>query len=230
MLYLILVGVIVFLAIKLSKAKPVSEQQIIDKVVKRIEDKTRTRTIEPVVVVDRTPFPSIEKTEPQVAPVETPMEVKPTVVEQPIAEEEVIESAEEVAELEKKPLEEVIKGKLRKSRPLTMNEQPMFMKLRETLEPEYVVLSQVSFGAILWTWSYAVRNRFNRKIVDFVICDKGFNVIAVVELDDSSHKGKEERDAERDLILKEAGITVFRYKYTPESSKILEDINSIPRN
>jgi very-short-patch-repair endonuclease len=140
---------------------------------------------------------------------------------------EVQETPEETAELEKKPLEEVIKGKIRKSRPLTMNEQPMFSKLRETLEPEYVVLAQVSFGAILWTWSKAVRNRFNRKIVDFVVCDKSFNVIAVVELDDSSHKGKEEKDAERDLLFKEAGITVLRYKFTPESSKIREDIKTI---
>ncbi len=137
------------------------------------------------------------------------------------------ESEENEAEIAKKPLEEVIKGKIRKSRPLSMNEQPTFKKLRETLEPEYVVLSQVSFGAILWTWSKAVRNRYNRKIVDFVVCDKGFNVVAVIELDDSSHKGKEERDAERDLLLSEAGITVIRYKFTPESSQILEDIKSI---
>ncbi len=108
-----------------------------------------------------------------------------------------------------------------------MNEQPLFMRLRETLEPEYVVLAQVSFSAILWTWSKPVRNRFNRKIVDFVVCDKGFNVIAVIELDDSSHKDKKERDTERDLILTEAGITVFRYRYTPESFKILEDIKSV---
>ncbi|UYF72059.1 DUF2726 domain-containing protein [Acinetobacter ursingii] len=140
---------------------------------------------------------------------------------------EIEESEEETLEVEKKPLEEVIRGKIRKSRPLTMNEQPMFKKLRDTLEPEFVVLSQVSFGAILWTRYKSVRNRFNRKIVDFVICDKGFNVIAVIELDDSSHKGKEERDSERDLLLNEAGITVFRYKLTPESSKILEDIKSV---
>lgn len=127
----------------------------------------------------------------------------------------------------KKSLEDVIKGKIRKSRPITMNEQPTFSKLRETLEPEYVVLAQVSFGAILWTRSQAIRNRFNRKIADFVVCDKGFNVVAVIELDDASHKGNEEKDAERDLLLNEAGIPVFRYTSTPESSKILEDIKSV---
>ncbi|WP_445116242.1 DUF2726 domain-containing protein [Acinetobacter sp. WZC-1] len=137
------------------------------------------------------------------------------------------ESEQDESEVTRKPLEEVIKGKIRKSRPLSMNEQPTFKRLRETLEPEYVVLSQVSFSAILWTWSKSVRNRYNRKIVDFVICDKGFNVVAVVELDDLSHKGEEERDTERDLLFREAGITVFRYKLTPESSRILEDIKSI---
>ncbi|WP_235985908.1 DUF2726 domain-containing protein [Acinetobacter baretiae] len=125
------------------------------------------------------------------------------------------------------PLDQVIKGKIRKSRPITMNEQPMFKKLRETLEPEYVVLAQVSFGAILWTRSQAIRNRFNRKIVDFVVCDQAFNVVAVIELDDASHKGNEQKDIERDMLLNEAGITVFRYTFTPESSKILKDIQSV---
>ena len=139
------------------------------------------------------------------------------------------ESIEDATEIDKKPLEEVIKGKIRKSRPLTMNEQPMFTKLREILEPEYIVLAQVSFGAILWTRSKAVRNRFNRKIVDFVICDKAFNVIVVIELDDSSHKGKEERDAERDLLLNEADIAVIRYKFIPDPEKIRNDIKSIKK-
>lgn len=146
---------------------------------------------------------------------------------QRIAKEEKEKGSEDEKEIAKKPLEEVIKGKLWKSRPLTMHEQPMFTKLRNTLEPDYVVLAQVSFSSILWTWSNGVRNRFNRKIVDFVICDKGFNVVAVVELDDLSHKGKEERDNERDLLLNEAGITVLRYKQTPESWKIREDIKGI---
>lgn len=124
-------------------------------------------------------------------------------------------------------LQEAIKGKVRKSRPLTMNEQPMFNRLRKTLEPEYVVLAQVSFNALVWARSQAVRNRFNRKMADFVVCDQGFNVIAVVELDDSSHKGNEDKDAERDLLLNEAGITVFRYPFTPDASKILQDIKSV---
>ena len=154
-------------------------------------------------------------------------EFKNTVEDGTEVDDKIEESMEDSAEIDKKPLEEVIKGKIRKSRPLTMNEQPMFTKLRQILEPEYIVLAQVSFGAILWTRSKAVRNRFNRKIVDFVICDKAFNVIVVSELDDSSHKGKEERDAERDLLLNEADIAVIRYKFIPDSEKIRDDIKLI---
>lgn len=162
------------------------------------------------------------KKDPQIP--HTPTAEKPPITE-PEPQKQDAQSVE--VEKEKKPLEEVIKGKIRKSRPLSMNEQPTLKRLRETLEPKYVVLAQVSFGAILWTWSYAVRNRYNRKIADFVVCDQGFNVVAVIELDDSSHEGNEKKDAERDLLLEEAGIAVFRYRFTPEVSQILRDINSV---
>ncbi|MDR2249150.1 DUF2726 domain-containing protein [Acinetobacter sp.] len=113
-----------------------------------------------------------------------------------------------------------IKGK----RIISMNEQPTFMKLREAL-PEHIILAQVAFSAFMTAQGYATRNLFNRKVADFVVLDKIFNIVAIVELDDSSHKGKEKFDAERDALIQEAGFKVIRYKRTPELAQIHVDFN-----
>ncbi|QSB54808.1 DUF2726 domain-containing protein [Acinetobacter calcoaceticus] len=107
---------------------------------------------------------------------------------------------------------------------ITMNEQPTFMKLKEAL-PEHIILAQVAFSAFMTAQGYAARNLFNRKVADFVILDKSFNIVAIVELDDSSHKGKEKFDAERDALIREAGFRVVRYKRTPELAQIHADFN-----
>ncbi len=107
-------------------------------------------------------------------------------------------------------------------RPLTMNEQPMFIRLIEAL-PEYGVLAQVAFSSFMTAKGYATRNLFNRKVADFVVIDKNFNIVAIVELDDSSHKGQEDNDAERDALVNEAGFRVIRYKRTPDINQIRSD-------
>ncbi|HAV4996718.1 MULTISPECIES: DUF2726 domain-containing protein [Acinetobacter] len=107
---------------------------------------------------------------------------------------------------------------------ITMNEQPTFMKLKEAL-PEHIILAQVAFSAFITAQGYATRNLFNRKVADFVVLDKAFNIVAIVELDDSSHKGKEKFDAERDALIHEAGFKVIRYKRTPELVQIHRDFN-----
>lgn len=119
-----------------------------------------------------------------------------------------------------------VKGKnetpIKAKRVITMNEQPTFNRLREAL-PDNIVLAQVSFGALLSTSGQGTRNRFNRKIADFVVLDKSFNVVAIVELDDSSHKGREKQDADRDAMLKEAGYRIIRYPRTPDLDKVKAD-------
>ena len=111
---------------------------------------------------------------------------------------------------------------IKSKRVLTMNEQPTFLRLKEAL-PEHHVLAQVSFNAFMTAKGYATRNLFNRKVADFVVLDNKFNVVAIVELDDSSHKGKEGKDAERDALIAEAGYKVIRYQRTPDIEKIKID-------
>lgn len=106
--------------------------------------------------------------------------------------------------------------------PLTKHEQLMFFRLQEAL-PKLIVLSQVSFGALLTAQARGVRNTFDRKRADFVICDKSFKVLAVVELDDSSHDGREEQDANRDKLLTDAGYRVLRYRSIPDVEQVAGD-------
>ena len=103
--------------------------------------------------------------------------------------------------------------------PLSENEK-QFFKLIAVALPNSVVLAQVSFGALLNAKQFKVRNTFDRKIADFVLLDKELEVVACVELDDSSHRGREQDDAARDKMLTEAGYRVVRYAKRPTSEKL----------
>lgn len=104
-------------------------------------------------------------------------------------------------------------------RPLTEREQSMYVRLAQAL-PDHIILAQVSFSALLDAKTKPVRNRFSQKTADFVVCDRSFNVIAEVELDDSSHNGKEAHDARRDDMLEQAGYKVIRFKTVPTINAI----------
>lgn len=111
---------------------------------------------------------------------------------------------------------------IRAKRPLTEREQSMFFRLNSTF-PDHVVLSQVAFSALITSRQPATRNGFNRKMADFVLCSKAFDVLAVIELDDSSHKGRQREDADRDEWLTRAGYRVVRYPQIPDEAKLLAD-------
>lgn len=114
------------------------------------------------------------------------------------------------------------KKDLRKKAPLTEREQGMFFRLCTTF-PDHVVLSQVAFSALLVSKQQATRNGYNRKFADFVLCTKSFHVVAVIELDDSSHRGREAADSDRDTWLTTAGYKVVRYAQVPDTAKLLAD-------
>ncbi|ALH96694.1 DUF2726 domain-containing protein [Acinetobacter equi] len=106
---------------------------------------------------------------------------------------------------------------------ITAYEAKMFTRLKQSF-PEYDVLAQVAFSALITNKNYKVRAKFNRKVTDFVIIDRHTNVIAIVELDDPSHIGKEKEDAERDAMLFEAGYIVYRYTEIPSVQVLRKDI------
>lgn len=135
----------------------------------------------------------------------------------------VVAAAAVLPKLPKRPK----KGNFAKRKALTANEQAMYWRLADCFPmPDQAVLAQVSFGALLQAKGGASRYSFSQKIADFVLMSKGFEVIAVIELDDASHKGREANDADRDAMLIEAGYKVLRYKRVPDRAQLMEDIAS----
>lgn len=106
-------------------------------------------------------------------------------------------------------------GDIRPKKLLTDREQPMFHRLQQAF-PNDIVLSQASFSALLTAKDLPTRATFNRKVADFVLATKAFEVVAVIELDDSSHKGREAHDSKRDMLLEGAGYKVLRFKNVPD--------------
>ncbi len=106
-------------------------------------------------------------------------------------------------------------GDIRAKKLLTEREQPMFFRLQQAF-PNEVVLTQVAFSALLTAKDQPTRSMFNRKVADFVVATRAFEVLAVIELDDASHKGREVHDGKRDSMLERAGYRVLRFKHVPD--------------
>ena len=99
---------------------------------------------------------------------------------------------------------------------LTENEKEFLQRLEQAF-PEHRVMAQVSMGALMapdvpgGTGHYlSIRGRFAQKVVDFVILDDALEVIALVELDDRTHR--QDKDAERDTMTAAAGYVTLRYR------------------
>lgn len=107
-----------------------------------------------------------------------------------------------------------------KEQVMTRAETEFFKKLNETVEERYFVFPQVHLSALLdyrvkgQDWRIAFRH-INGKSVDFVLCDKtSLQPAYAIELDDATHEKPDrvERDAEVEIIFKEAQLPLVRFK------------------
>ncbi|MTD33904.1 DUF2726 domain-containing protein [Paludibacterium denitrificans] len=109
---------------------------------------------------------------------------------------------------------------------LTEREQGCYWRLVNALGPDFIVMGQVAFSQMLTVkggtgyQNHALFSTMRQKVADFVICRKDFTMIAVVELDDSSHANKRDKDKIRDRAIKEAGLLVFRLPSTPNHEPV----------
>ncbi|ELA7149933.1 DUF2726 domain-containing protein [Vibrio parahaemolyticus] len=78
----------------------------------------------------------------------------------------------------------------------TENERKMYFALQKALPSEYVIHSQVSLMALVTPVDFKDNSKTWAKRMDFVITDKSTRILAVIELDDSTHnrKKRQERD------------------------------------
>src|SRR5262249_48137607 len=103
-------------------------------------------------------------------------------------------------------------------KPLTTPEQVLYFRLLQAL-PQHNVLAQVQLsrfagvsvkkGDDFKSWL----NRISQLSADFVICAKDATVVAVVELDDSSHQSEKRREAgaRKTHAVEAAGLRLVRW-------------------
>ena len=115
-----------------------------------------------------------------------------------------------------------------KSKLLSKSEKEMFDRLQDALY-EHIVLPQVALSQIIEcddgnfgaTW-----NKINRKVCDYVVCNKDFQVIAVVELDGWNHSyaSQQKKDADKDAAVTSAGLRMVRFdaRAIPKGPEIRE--------
>lgn len=98
---------------------------------------------------------------------------------------------------------------------MTENEAEFFGRLIVAL-PDCYVFPQVAMSALIQAATtdkrraYSGHLRIAQQRVDYVVCDRGCQIIAVVELDDRTHSRK--KDAVRDGRLLQAGIRTVRFQ------------------
>ena len=116
------------------------------------------------------------------------------------------------------------KKKFYPKRIITAYECRMYVRLKEAF-PQYHVLAQVAFSALITSHNLKIRNQFNRKVTDFVLLNESLQVLVIIELDDPTHLYKVEEDKFRDHILHEAGYRVLRYTEIPSVRQLHKDID-----
>jgi Protein of unknown function (DUF2726) len=125
---------------------------------------------------------------------------------------------------------------------LTPAERSFFGVLQQALASDYQIFAKVRLADIVRPvrspsrsgWQSAF-NRITGKHVDFVLCDSArLGIVAVVELDDSTHDRFERgiRDSLVDTALADSGIPVLRVSarqaYSP--AQIREQVQSLFRS
>ncbi len=101
--------------------------------------------------------------------------------------------------------------------PLSAAERVAYHRLVDAL-PELVVLAQVPLTGFLrvrkgQNW-HEWHDRISQKTVDFLVCEKDFDVVMAIELDDASRErpGHARDVAAKSRALTAAGITLVRWR------------------
>lgn len=119
-------------------------------------------------------------------------------------------------------------------RPLmTEAEINFFLKLQLAF-PGYFIFPQIGASALIDIKSqpfnryhfFAALNWIDTARLDFTLCDPNGQIVALIELDDSSRDTKEDRDEARNYIYRAAGYLLFRFdcRRMPEAAQIRETI------
>lgn len=109
----------------------------------------------------------------------------------------------------------ILTGAYKRRKLMTDNEAEFFGRLVVAL-PEHYIFPQVAMSALLDTAStdkriaHRDRLRVAQQRVDYVVCTRSCELVAVVELDDKTHSRV--KDQLRDARLQQAGIRTVRFQ------------------
>ena len=118
------------------------------------------------------------------------------------------------------------KGRFESRPPLSRKDQAMYLRLAEAFPaPAYMVLAGVSLGSLLDPKGGARLRRYAHKRAGFVLMDRSFLVLAIIELDDSSTSVNTLSDASADALFKSAGYKVVRYRKLPEVARLRVELS-----
>ena len=101
--------------------------------------------------------------------------------------------------------------------PVSPVEQQLFHRITAAF-PDYVVLSQVAVSQLVSVLPGPGRqvafNKICRLVADFVLCTSDFEVVGIIELDDSSHAAAHRQNADRNKsdALAAAGYKLVRFQ------------------
>ncbi len=107
----------------------------------------------------------------------------------------------------------------RKRRPLSSTEQAMYWRLVKAL-PDHVVLAKVALNRCV-AIKGAAFDILSRESLDFVVCNKGMQIIAAIELRDANDASESRRNAEKmkEEALEIVGIKLLEWSATPLPSE-----------
>lgn len=121
---------------------------------------------------------------------------------------------------------------------MTEAEINFFLKLQMAF-PGYFIFPQIGASGLIDIKSdpfnryhfFSALNWIDTARVDFTLCAPSGQIVALIELDDSSHDDKKDRDEARNYIYRAAGYRLFRFdcRRMPDSAQIRETILPTPR-
>lgn len=100
-----------------------------------------------------------------------------------------------------------------------------FIRLFRLALPDAEIHAQVAMGALVEVvgGGRAARNRFDRKILDYVVCSSAGAILYAIELDDRSHlsESAKKRDAVKNEVCAAAGLRLVRYSSVKVHASVL---------
>jgi Protein of unknown function (DUF2726) len=108
------------------------------------------------------------------------------------------------------------------ARQLLSNRELSLYQDLNALYPDHKVFVQVALSQLIdvpedHPERTAIRNRFTQLVADFVLCRQDMSVVAVIELDDGSHRRRDRQyaDARKAKTLVDAGVKLVRIPAGP---------------